>query len=246
MNPQFPFKTRWQLTQNYYDNFNNYPEGHHGGLDIVPFGADGKSFPAEIFPVLDGSEISIELTDVKRGKGIKVRTAFNTEKDKDFTDYLKRNNVFPNYTGDYKLDFLYWHVLDGIDIDGTADQAHSIAHAGNTGWVFSGGVAVPDSEKGVPPYKGLHLHLECSIIANVLFNTNLDPRGRFDPQIILNYKGDKMSNAIFVKRAGTSEAGFYIPASSEEALKDKALNLGLNILKDGHVDYTVAKEIAGL
>ena len=56
-----------------------------------------------------------------------------------------------------------------------------------------------------------------------------------------------MSNAIFVHKANTTEYGFYLPASSEEAIKDKALNLGLAIEKPDHtVDFTQAIDIQGL
>jgi len=61
-------------------------------------------------------------------------------------------------------------------------------------------------------------------------------------------KGEEMSNAIFVKKAGTIEHGFYFPKTSEESLKDMALNIGrTDILKpDGSVDFTKAKEVQGL
>ena len=53
-----------------------------------------------------------------------------------------------------------------------------------------------------------------------------------------------MSNTIFVHKSGTQEYGFYVPATSPEAIKDKALNYGVPILKaDGTIDYNLAKEI---
>lgn len=56
-----------------------------------------------------------------------------------------------------------------------------------------------------------------------------------------------MTNAEFVHKAGTSEYGFYLPATSEESIKDKALNLGLSITKpDNTVDFSQAKEVTGL
>ena len=56
-----------------------------------------------------------------------------------------------------------------------------------------------------------------------------------------------MSNAEFVHKAGTQEYGFYLPATNQDAIKDKALNLGLNIQKaDGSIDFTSAKEVQGL
>ena len=61
-------------------------------------------------------------------------------------------------------------------------------------------------------------------------------------KIILTKK--TMSNAIFVKSTNSAEAGFYLPAMSEESLKDKAKNFGLDILKlDGSIDYSKAKPI---
>ena len=66
-------------------------------------------------------------------------------------------------------------------------------------------------------------------------------------QYKLTIKMTNMPNSVFVKKAGTGEFGFYLPALSEDALKDKAMNLGINILKpDGTIDYSLAKEITGL
>ncbi len=60
-------------------------------------------------------------------------------------------------------------------------------------------------------------------------------------------KGAIMSNAVFVHKVGTPEYGFYLPALSEQAIADKALNVGANILKaDGSIDYSQAKEVSGL
>ena len=56
-----------------------------------------------------------------------------------------------------------------------------------------------------------------------------------------------MSNVEFVQKAGTQEFGFYFPALSEDALKDKALNVGLNILNpDNTINFTTAKVVSGL
>lgn len=56
-----------------------------------------------------------------------------------------------------------------------------------------------------------------------------------------------MSNAQFVNKEGTQEYGFYFPALSEDALKDKALNVGFNILNpDGSINYGSAKKVSGL
>lgn len=64
-------------------------------------------------------------------------------------------------------------------------------------------------------------------------------------QLIIN--PINMPNSEFVQKQGTGEFGFYLPALSEDALKDKAMNLGINILKpDGTIDYTLAKQVQGL
>ncbi len=56
-----------------------------------------------------------------------------------------------------------------------------------------------------------------------------------------------MTNAEFYHKVGTKEYGFTLPALSEDALKDKALNLAVNIFKpDGSIDYSLAKEVSGL
>lgn len=79
------------------------------------------------------------------------------------------------------------------------------------------------------------------------YTPNLRPQQSIYLATKILVKGFTMSNAIFVKRAGTSEAGFYLPATSEEALKDKALNLGIDIIGvDGNIDYSKAKTITGL
>jgi len=66
--------------------------------------------------------------------------------------------------------------------------------------------------------------------------------------LIRRRKEQQMSNAVFAKRAGTDEFGFYLPATTVESLKDKALNLGREdlIRPDGSIDFTKAKEVTGL
>jgi len=90
---------------------------------------------------------------------------------------------------------------------------------------------------------GNHLHLgayETDANGGYLYPLN-GFGGAVDPLPLI---ANNMSNAQFVKKAGSFEFGFYLPALSEDALKDKALNLGLNILKpDGTIDFSKAKEI---
>jgi hypothetical protein len=65
-------------------------------------------------------------------------------------------------------------------------------------------------------------------------------------QITLSLKN--MSNVIFVHKTGSQEYGFYVPATSVESIKDKALNYGRSdILKpDGSIDFTQAHELSGV
>ena len=92
---------------------------------------------------------------------------------------------------------------------------------------------------------GNHLHLglyEMTESGQTL-NLNNGYKGAIDPMPFL--KGT-MSNTIFVHKAGTSEYGFYVPATSEEAIKDKATNYGVDILNNDAIDYSKAKDISGL
>lgn len=53
-----------------------------------------------------------------------------------------------------------------------------------------------------------------------------------------------MSNSIFIHKKNTQEYSFILPAMSEDALKDKAKNLGLAITKpDGSIDFSKAQEV---
>lgn len=199
MTPQSPFKVFYNLTQGYAQNANNYSEGHHGGLDMVPRDQSDTPYPADIYPIFNGSTISIQDTDPIRGKGLKEKVIC----DAPFVKYLKTKNVVPqDYTGEVRLEILYWHVLDVLDHDGTLTQDTPIARCGNTGRVYSQGQPVPDSEKGKPPYRGLHLHLETVLKGNKTFNLDKDIRGRIDPFIILNYKPTMNQTKIVVGKDG--------------------------------------------
>jgi hypothetical protein len=66
-------------------------------------------------------------------------------------------------------------------------------------------------------------------------------------QYLLTINITQMPNAEFVHKTGTQEYGFYLPALTPDALKDKALNFGLPLLdQDGNIDFTKAKEVQGL
>lgn len=186
--PQFPFRTRYWINQQYSENQVNYPSGRHGGLDIQCFNQNGSLFPAHVYPVLSGRTLSVDNTDRDRGKGIRVRTDMWAG----LAEYLQEKGLQP---GRY-IEFLYWHLLEVTDLDNTISQDTPVGQAGNTGNVWSsqfpganGLQPVPEKYKGVPPYYGLHLHLECRTVADngSILNTNKDVYGRIDPLLILNY-----------------------------------------------------------
>lgn len=94
---------------------------------------------------------------------------------------------------------------------------------------------------------GNHIHIGIKKFQNgQLLNYNNGYFGSINPQGYIegSPQGVIMSNAIPVSKVGSMEKGFYLPATSEDSLKDKALNLGLDILKpDGTIDYSLFKQI---
>lgn len=236
MKPQFPFPGTYFLAQGYADNLPSahYPSGHHGGLDIVPLDhPGGNHWPAPIFPILGGKTLSVANSDVDRGKGIKVRTLLTPA----FTAYLVAQNLIPTtYSGSVYLDTLYWHCLMVTDLDGTIDQGVPVAITGNTGYVFAGGVQVPDEQKGRPPYPGLHLHLETILTdGKNPFNLDKDYIGRIDPQIILNYQGDNMGQ--FKTQNYKGELRIVLQADDQDTWKKLCQVYGAD---PGHIDETIS------
>lgn len=225
LKPQFPYPGNYVVTQKYADNFNNYPEGHHAAWDIVPL-KNNTSWPAPIFPMWSGSELSIQNTDPVKGKGVRERVLL----DNHFVNYLKENNClngsgWPITDGTFYLDILYWHMLNVTDTDGKLDTNFQIGLTGNTGDVYTGGVPVADQFKGKPPYPGLHLHLEMAVYcqSSVLIgymNRDKDPQGRIDPQIILNYQGNmtisfkKVNDPTYYVQVGS----VLVPLADPQAL----------------------------
>lgn len=210
---QFPFKCKYTITQGYADNANNYPEGHHGALDIVPFNDLGMVFPAPIYPLYAGSELSIQDTDSIKGKGVKERISL----DKDALNYFIKQGLVPQGTDQCYLDVLYWHMLDVTDKDGTLELDTPIGQAGNTGNVYHDGQPVPDNQKGIPPYLGLHLHLETVLTTGLTtFNLDKDPRGRIDPQLIFNYK--TMANLIKKTLNLKGQVGVFVTTDDPSGL----------------------------
>lgn len=236
MTPQFPFKTPYQITQGYGNTAPQYPV-RHGALDIVPL-ENGHGFPAPIYPVFSGHmRYFLDDNDIQ-GRSISVES----ELDAPLIAYLKDKDLVPrNFNGKVSIICLYLHALYILDKDGTVDQDTPIAQCGNTGMVYSGGVPVPDDQKGKPPYPGLHLHLQMMLFggdnpAANTFNLDKDVQGRIDPQIILNYKNE-MTNAYIVKN-GSEYAG-ALPLTAEAALVSFLLNVGVEPPKkpDGSLDF---------
>ncbi len=243
LEPQFPLKCEHYISQKFGEQSSVYTSGFHLGLDIVPT-ENGAFFPAPVYAILDGTlRYFYETQPTTQGITNSKAIAVDTWLDDDFITYLKGLGKVPPQLNKVRLMHSYLHGLEILDKDGTIDQITPIMKCGNTGMVFSGGVPVPEEEKGVPPYKGGHLHLQCELYRedNILI-------GFIDPEIILGYnQGELMTNSQFVHKQGTSEYGFFLPATTEDSLKDKALNLGLEIANpDGTVNFGLAKEISGL
>lgn len=201
-----------EINKNYYDSqlYDSNPINpatgkgfyakHHGGRDSVPL-KNGNFWPAPCYPVLPGKTLSASTIDKNRGLGIKVRTVIKGES----VAYFKSRGLIPkDYQGEVWLEHMYWHFLEVVDVDGWVDQNTPIGITGNTGYVFSGGLQVPDSKKGVPPYPGAHVHFECVLRSpNEIFNLDKDNIGRFNPEILFDYKGDfDMSTTIGFKKIG--------------------------------------------
>jgi len=242
MKPQFPFKDKYKITQGYNENNHDYTGGRHGALDIVPFDANGVKFPANIYPVFNGSTISIQDTSVTRGKGIKERVIC----DAGLIAYLKEKNLVPkDYPGQVRLEILYWHVLEVLDYDGTLTQDTPIAKCGNTGKVFTGGKPVPDNEKGQPPYPGLHLHIEGKLYAgNKLLNTDKDVLGRIDLNTIFAYKGTMNDNIRIFKNGSEYIVGSRTVSEAGLAQKLFDANAQNLLTTDGKPNFAEIDKIA--
>jgi len=78
----------------------------------------------------------------------------------------------------------------------------------------------------------------------LIYIKNFQPAQPIVSQWFLKLTYNPMTNVEFVHKTGTSEYGFYVPALSEDALKDKAQNFGINIFNiDGSIDFSKAKNI---
>ena len=194
MKPQYPFKVPYTQTQGYDEIAARYNYNHHGAIDSVP-----NPKLSDIYPILPGYVFDVNNGSNAQGKSLFV----NSEIDGPFIKYLKSRGLVPlNYNGRVFIKHNYFHGLEIYVREGqVVDQNTPLMKCGNTGMVYSGGVPVPDNEKGVPPYRGLHLHFETVIHPNDTshpFNLDWDRIGRVDPLIILNYID--MQNKFFIKQ----------------------------------------------
>jgi len=219
MKTRFPYPGEMQkdyyISQYYNSNPINgatgqpYYSQHHGGWDIVPL-KNGNFWPAPIYPVLDGRTLGVSTSDIDRGLGIKVRTTLDSA----FIAYFKSKGYIPaSYQGQVFLDHLYWHMLQVTDLDTQVNENVQVGLTGNSGYVFSGGLPVPDSEKNKPPYPGGHCHFEYYLTdGQTPFNLDKDAIGRLPPEILFAYKGQYMGELKTQNKGG--ELRIVIPAES--------------------------------
>lgn len=206
MIPQNPFRCNFVITQRFGNKSSKYSSGYHEGTDFLPLDKDGKAYPAEIYPIFDGSTIFYNDESIIFGKGVKELA----EMDQPLIDYLKKYDVVPdNFQDRVQVEILYWHMLKVLDKDGVISKDTPIGLAGNTGYVFSGGTEVPNEQKGVAPYPGLHTHIEAlARSGNTIF-------GKFDVEILLNYKYKKGITMHLAKDNGT----VYLVAGIDQKVK---------------------------
>jgi murein DD-endopeptidase MepM/ murein hydrolase activator NlpD len=131
-----------KITQHYGENPELYQERfgikYHNGVDIVSFHGDKLYAPEDgyIYKYYDLSHGSVS-------KGFGVCILGNPDE-----------NGFCN-------EWVLWHTMSNVQIpkDGKVKQGDIVAYEGDSGAVFQNGVEVPDSQKGVKPFPGTHLHL---------------------------------------------------------------------------------------
>jgi len=235
MKIRFPYpgqdRLDYYISQGYDSNPINPETGrgfyavHHGGWDIVPLtGRYGSFWPAPIYPILDGVLLSASTTDKDRGLGIKVRSVI----DKPLIAYFKVLKAIPdNYSGEVWLVHMYWHCLKVADFNGQINQSTQIGLTGNSGYVFSGGLPIPDSQKNVPPYYGGHLHLEYYLRSPIeIFNLEKDEIGRLRPEYLWGYRDIPM--AQFKTQIYKGEKRVVLQVSTPQQWKELCAVYGLN------------------
>jgi len=192
MRPSYPLKGLSTITQYFNSPWDRYKGGLHLGVDILPLDDQGRGWPAPVYPILDGTlRYFYEDYQGKNSKAI----AIDTWLDEGLINYLKAMGTVPkDYSKRVLMVHQYLHGLNILDKDGEVSRDTPIMRCGNTGQVYTGTQPVPEEMKGVPPYPGLHLHLQCEVQGedNNYFGT-------VDPLLILNYK--KEINMTVYKQA---------------------------------------------
>jgi len=137
----FPIKNG-KIVQGYGENVEFYKQrfgltGGHNGIDIVSFHGDDllcaeDGFVYKIYNISSGS--------VTKGFGVCILTN-------------------PNENG-IVTEWVYWHTMSNIQVkeEDKVKQGQLLAFEGDSGYVYTNGQPVPDSQKGIPPYPGTHLH----------------------------------------------------------------------------------------
>jgi len=129
------------ISQNYGENPEFYKKrfglASHNGTDIYSFHGDKlylcrKMFIYKTYDLNSGS--------VSKGFGLCGLTE------------LEENDICYEY--------VYWHTMSNLQVKKGSwyEQGEICAYEGGSGIVYSGQVEVPDSQKGIPPYPGTHLH----------------------------------------------------------------------------------------
>lgn len=246
MTPQWPFKCPYKITQGYANKSDRYKNGVHLGLDILPLDAQGKGWPAPTYPILGGK--TRYFYNEPHGNPAPM-IAVDTLLDAPFISYLKTKGVIPqDYAGTVTLYHEYLHGLEILDKDGEVSQDTPIMKCGNTGMTYTGKVIngetvyvpVPENMKGVPPYPGLHLHLQCYLIGTnnkLLAQTPDNPSGTISPLIILNYKA--MNEFVKILNY-KGEVGIFIAAEDIPTLKALGKTFGRPVETDDQNNVTNA------
>ena len=137
----FPIKNG-NVTQKFGESADFYLKrfgitGGHNGVDIVSFHGDSIYCPE------DGT--IVRTYDISHGS---VTAGFGI--------WLVGN---PDENNESNI-WILWHTMSNLNcIEGQkVKQGDVLAYEGDSGSVYTGGVQVPDSKKGLPPYPGTHLH----------------------------------------------------------------------------------------
>jgi hypothetical protein len=155
-------------------------------------------------------------------------------RDRSDADEIDKQTALANIGFEYR-------TLDGITIDAFAkavEVGKGCAMAINS-WGHAMYAKAAYLKSGI---KTIQLHNSYGEGSDVEIGESYFTNGDIANPWIFTLKDKLMSNSKLVKvtRPGmTDETGFYLPAMSPDALKDKAMNLGITIplLADGSIDW---------